>query len=319
VALVCASLVALVGPATSSADQYADAASVITCPSGPAGWSVPPGTEGRFVLTPLTSINQTETAGITYGGTQVNVDCTYVSNVGRLTVTVRYALPKNFNPFADFYIGCGTNKTGIGGPTGPKPWDTKDRLYRVLSPVAWSYATFFDYYALLKPNEVGSFESIARTMLKASEPVAHDCNLKLEPTAPQVLWTFGFDANVTNAGVKTRGGTTGSFITKPNQAGGTGALGSLNAEPIVLKLTQGRKSMGSVTLHVTGPVSFKYSYGATLRALVEVSSSTYAPCHKGATGTLIVSSNTRTVTLQVCHRNLLKGTGSLDPKIASLG
>jgi hypothetical protein len=317
---VCASLVALVGPAVSSADIYADEASVIACPPGPAGWSVPPGPDGRFVLTPLSLTSQTATTNVAYGGTQVNVDCTYVSSAGgRLTVTVRYALPKNFNPFADFYIGCGTNKTGIGGPTGPKPWDTKDRQYRILSPVAWSYATFFDFYAQLKPDEVGAFESIARTMLKSSESVAHDCNLKVEPTPPQVLWSFGFNANVTNAGVKTTGGTTGSFLTRPNQAGGTGSLGSLSADDIVLKLTKGKKSIGSVTLKVTSPVSFKYSYGATLRALVEVKSSTYTPCRTGATGTLIVSTNTRTATLQVCHRNLIQGNGTLEPRISSLG
>ena len=53
------------------------------------------------------------------------------------------------------------------------------------------------------------------------------------------------------------------------------------------------------------------------RALVQVSSSTYAPCHVGATGTLIVSTNTQTASLQVCHRNLIQGTGSTNAHISN--
>ena len=307
------SFLALALPADSVADPYADAASVITCPSGPSGWFVPPGSDGRYVLTPLTTTANTGA----YGGTQVNVDCTYWTHQGgRRTVTVRYALPNDFNPFADFYIGCKSNKMGIGGPTGPKPWDNHDRLYRVLSDTSWSYATFFDAYGQLQGNEVGTFEAITRTMLKSAEPVAHNCGLKLVETAPQILWTFGFNANVQSNGLTTTGGTAGTFMTRPNQNGGTGALGELKAGVIVLKISRGSKPVGSVTLRVTDPVSFTYSYGAELRALVQVSTSTYAPCHNGATGTLTVSTNTRKATLQVCHRNLIQGTGDTNAHIS---
>jgi hypothetical protein len=77
--------------------------------------------------------------------------------------------------------------------------------------------------------------------------------------------------------------------------------------------------VGSVTLKITSPVSFKSSYGATLSVLVEVSSSTYKPCRKGATGTLTVSTDTHTATLRACHLNLLQGTGRIEPEIAAVG
>jgi hypothetical protein len=311
---ISASCLALASAATSAADPYADAASVITCPNGPSGWYVPPGSDGRYVLTPLTTSANTGA----YGGTQVNVDCTYWTHQGgRLTVSVRYALPTDFNPYADFFIGCKTNTTGIGGPTGPKPWDTTDRLYRVLSDSSWSYATFYDAYAQLQGNEVGTFEGIARSMLKDAEPIAHNCQLSLQPTAPSTLWTFGFDANVTNNGLTTTGGTSGTFLTKPNETGGVGQLTRLKAAAIVLKMTQGSKAVGSVTLKLTQAVSFSYTYGAAFRALVQVKSSTYAPCHVGATGTLIVTSSVGKVTLQACHRALLQGTGSTNGNITN--
>jgi hypothetical protein len=64
-------------------------------------------------------------------------------------------------------------------------------------------------------------------------------------------------------------------------------------------------------------VSFTYSYGAKFQALVKVASSSYSPCHVGATGTLTVSTNDQTATLQVCHRNLFQGTGSTNAHISN--
>src|SRR6266699_2943621 len=103
--LIVTGFLALAAAATSAADPYADAASVIRCPSGPSGWYVPDGNDGRYVLTPLTVFvppeGSTDTP-VAYGGHQVNVDCTYwTKDGGRLTVSVRYALPSDFNPFAD--------------------------------------------------------------------------------------------------------------------------------------------------------------------------------------------------------------------------
>jgi hypothetical protein len=82
-------------------------------------------------------------------------------------------------------------------------------------------------------------------------------------------------------------------------------------------MTRGSKSVGSVTYTITGPKSFKYSYGAELQALVRVTKSTYAPCHVGATGTLTVSTNSRTAVLQVCHQNMIAGTGTTNANITS--
>jgi hypothetical protein len=305
-------------PASPAADPYADAASIIKCPSGPSGWFVKgEGPDGRYVLTPLTT--QSDSVGsFGYGGTAVEVDCNYWTNAGNhLIVAVRYALPTDFNPFADFYVGCNTNTTGIGGPTGPQPWDDVNRLYRVLSPTSWSYATFYDAYRQLHGGDVGAFEAVTRQMLKSAQPVAHTCNLSLTPQAPATIWTFGFDANVKQNGMTTTGGTSGSFVTKPNEHGGIGQLGSLEATDIVLTMTRGSHTVGSVTLGVVQPVSFAYTYGAALRAIVKVKSSSFAPCRVGATGTLTVTSSVGAVTLQVCHRALLAGTGSTNGNITS--
>jgi hypothetical protein len=233
-----------------------------------------------------------------------------------LIVLVRYALPKSFNPYADFFIGCKTNRMGIGGPTGPKPWDTKDRTYRVLSEKSWSYATFIDSYAELKGEEPAAFAAIARTLLKRAEPIAHDCKLALVPTAPQKYWIFGFDARVKSNGLTTTGGTSGSFMTRPNEQGGTGELGQLKARKIVLRIREGQKLVGSVTLRVTQPLSFEHSYGAELRARVKVTATTYAPCNKGATGTLMISTRTGTASLQICDRNMIQGTGNTNARIS---
>jgi hypothetical protein len=247
----------------------------------------------------------------------VNVDCTYWTHQGgRLTVSVRYALPSDFNPYADFYIGCNTNTMGLDSPTGPFLWDSTHRTYRVLSSKSWSYATFYDAYAQLQGGEVGTFEGITRQLLKDAEPIAHGCTLNLGPTAPTTLWTFGFDATVTNNGLTTTGGTSGSFITKPNDNGGVGELGSLKAQDIVLKMTRGSQSAGSVTLRITQPVSFAYSYGAYFKALVQVKSSSFSPCAVGAMGTLTVSSSLSRATLQVCHRAMLDGTGRTNANVS---
>ena len=40
-------------------------------------------------------------------GSAVEVDCNYWTNQGgHLIVAVRYALPSDFNPFSDFFVGC---------------------------------------------------------------------------------------------------------------------------------------------------------------------------------------------------------------------
>jgi hypothetical protein len=113
-----------------SADPYADAAANVVCPAAPRGWFSPAGGGGRFVLTPLTAAGDD---GL-YGGNDVEVDCGYFTTAGRhLTVGVRYALPRDPNPFADFDIGCTVNEAAAGVPTGAYGWNASDRVYRVVS------------------------------------------------------------------------------------------------------------------------------------------------------------------------------------------
>ena len=161
---------------------------------------------------------------------------------------------------------------------------------------------------------MGGFEAIARTMLKGAEPVAHDCKLKLAETAPLKLWRFGFNANVKNDGLTTTGGTNGTFMTRPNERRNRSARpaqGQRHRAQDPQGLEAGR--LGHAPRH--RPLSFKYSYGVELRAEVKVTATTYAPCSKGATGTLMVSTNTRTATLVVCGRNMIQGTGYTAPNI----
>src|SRR5258708_6095053 len=101
-------LVLSVGTASASPDPYRDQAEKIACPSPPAGWSnIPESEGGRYILTPLTVVAQTDDPSLIFGAPIVQVDCHYRGTGGRyLQVSVRYALPIDINPWNDFYIGC---------------------------------------------------------------------------------------------------------------------------------------------------------------------------------------------------------------------
>jgi hypothetical protein len=297
---------------TTTGDPYLVAARVITCPHAPIGFKLLRGSAGRFVLTPLSSMNESP------GGTSVQVTCNYVTQKGGvlLAVAVRYALPTNVNPFNDFDIGCTSLSTQKTAGSGSLPWSTQGRIYRVASPTSWSFASFDDSSAVLTSTDEPAFETIAQTMLESAGPIAHNC--KLANTAPQAqtVWTFSFNAHVQSHGLTTTGGTLGTFVTAP-QPGGEVALGALKARDIVLKISQGTQTVGSMTVALTRAVSFDYSAEGALKAAVLVKSSTYAPCHSGTTGLLTVAVTTRTVTLQVCNRNLFAGTGVTGPSITN--
>jgi hypothetical protein len=308
--LLAAAAVAAGGASGAAADPYADAAAGIVCPAAPSGWTNPAGDGGRFVLTPLTLAGDDGA----YGGDDVEVDCGYFTSGGKhLMVGVRYALPQDPNPFADFDIGCTLNDFAAGVPTGAYGWNTTDRVYRVVGEERWSYATFYDFLGQLAPSDVGAFEAIARTMLRSAEPNAHECGVAHlgQAVALSSSWAFGFDVTSNANGGATHATGEGTFALRANPNGGTGTLLDLRAQPLDVTLTAKGSRPRTVELRVVAPRDFRSSYGATFHARVAVAASTFPPCRAGAAGTLTVSTSAGYVRLDVCGRRLVQAGGKI--------
>jgi hypothetical protein len=322
--VIFASFLAFSSGASASSDPYADAASVIACPPGPAGWSVPATPGGRVVEDPLTP-NPVSPRQL-WGGDQFNLDCNYqTSTGGRLKLTVRYALPTiAFNPVSDFDFGCTASHSPVAGANATVLWNTKTRLYRVVSSKAWVYATFTDPYRQLSSSNVTVFESATRQMLAHAQPLAHKCPITLAPQALVTLWTYGFNARIANNGLTTTGTFSGTFLATSQPAGGLGAVSQLRAPDFGLQVTNGSTSLGSVAVGLSQP---QFQNGVFTAQVAIGAASTYPPCAwktqtpgpnggtivtqvaNQPTGTLTINANQGTVTLQACGQDLLAGTG----------
>jgi hypothetical protein len=305
--------------ARASGDPYADQAEKIPCPAAPSGWFLlPAATGGRTVLTPLTAVAGGPSDPTTFfGAPVVQVDCHYMTHAGKdFDVAVRYVLPMDLNPWNDFYIGCTSTGHPQNEATSAKTWNDKDRIYRIVGAKTWSLATFIDDLKQLTAADVPRFEAIARSMLQNAQPFAHNCKLagNGKPTEVKALWTFSFDAQTSQSGVTSSGGTTGSFTTTPENAGpGIGAIGNLQANDFRLKVS-GKGPKGSLEIHVGTPIDFHHGYGAVLRAHIMVLASNEAGCAKGATGQLKLSVQYLTapsVAVQICGHTYLAGKGSV--------
>src|SRR6266702_5771800 len=69
---------------SASADPYRDQAETILCPSAPPGWFNPPESAGgRFVLTPLTAVAQTDDPTVLFGAPLVQLNCIYQTTGGK--------------------------------------------------------------------------------------------------------------------------------------------------------------------------------------------------------------------------------------------
>jgi hypothetical protein len=325
IAGVVAVLVLCAGIARASTDPYRDQVETIPCPAGPPGWTNPPESQGgRNILTPLTSVAQTDDPTYLFAAPVVQLDCIYRTSAGRdLQLSVRYALPIDLNPYNDFYVGCTITGHPQSVATAPHAWDTRDRIYRVVGAKTWSLATFIDNLDQLKKEEVPRFEAMTRDMLRGAQPFAHNCKLQGNgaPVDLTSLWHLVFKAKTTSGGVTSSAGTSGSFSTTLSPSSGSGgAISGLRVTDFSLKLT-GKGKATWLRLHVGTPIDFRHGHGATLRANIVVTGSTDSSCAKGSKGTLLLSVATLTasrVAVQVCGQTYLDGKGQVTAQMETV-
>jgi hypothetical protein len=304
------------GTAGASQDPYRDQAEKIACPAGPSGWFSPTA-DGRTILTPLATGTQPNDPTGYVPAPVVEVDCHYQTTAGKdFEVLVRYALPIDFNPWNDFYIGCTVTGHAQNVATAAHAWSDRDRIYRVVGAKTWSLATFIDDLKELTPADVPRFETIANTMLADAQPFAHDCMLPGGggPVDLKSIWSFSFEAQTSSDGITSSGKTSGSFVTTANTSGGSiGTITNLFANNFRLRVT-GKGTDGSIVLHVGDPIVFRHGYGALLRAHVAVLASNEKGCAKGSAGILLVSVqylSAPRVAVTVCGRTYLDGKGQV--------
>ena len=314
------------GTAHASTDPYLDQANAaVPCPTAPPGWTNDPASEGgRTVLTPLTALTSPDGLTEYLAAPVVEIDCYYqtASRKG-LEVSVRYALPIDLNPWDDFDIGCTETGHPEAASTVSQAFNSRTGVYRIVAVKSWSLATFVDGLHELTPTDVPRFVAMANEMLKAAQPLAHNCSLPGNhgPVAVKSIWQFSFDANVTSGGVRSSGSTSGSFATSPSPSGTTtGAITGLNASNFRLRVTAGGKTR-SLSIHVAAPLAFSHSFGSQLATQIVVLASNDAGCPTGSKGTLSVTTpmlTSPTVKLSVCGHTYLDGKGSVKATILSV-
>jgi hypothetical protein len=308
-----------------SPDPYRDQAERIACPSAPPGWLHPSENEGgRYILTPLTAVAQTDDPTVLVGAPVVQVDCVYRTTAGRdLQVSVRYALPIDINPWNDFYIGCTVTGHPQSVATAAHAWNERDRIFRVVGAKTWSLATFIDDLKQLRKDEVPRFEAMTRAMLEAAQPFAHNCTLAGNggPVNLKSIWSFSFDVQTTAAGLTSSASSSGSFDTTASTSGNTvGTIRNLGARDFRLRVTSKGTTRG-MTIRVGAPIEFRHGYGTLLRTHVVVTASNDSGCRKGSTGTLLVSLQNLTpprVALKVCGHTYLDGKGRVRAQIQTV-
>jgi hypothetical protein len=250
----------------------------------------------------------------------MRVNCNYYTTGGRhIEVGVSYALQMDPNPYSDFDVGCAGANAAAGLPTGASPWSSATRLYRIVSLTRWADALFYDNLSQLRPNEVAPFEAVTQQLMRSAEPAAHTCTLVTKPSLVKEILNFSFDATVARQGLQTNAGSSGSFTTTTTQGAQSRAVSTLKMSRIVLTVSgQGLAHPASVTLSASHGLGFSWNHGATVQIAVKVNRSSYAVCQPGATGKLTISTQTRSVELDVCGRNLLQGSGQFHMQIDSV-
>jgi hypothetical protein len=167
-------------------------------------------------------------------------------------------------------------------------------------------------------------------MLAHAQPVAHKCKITLAPQALVTMWTFGFDAHVTNNGLTTTAKFSGTFLAAAQPGSTLGAVSQLRAPGFALQVTNGSTSLGSILVGLSQP---QFQNGVFTAQVAIGGMSTYPPCvwatatpdggggyavtrvANQPTGTLTINTNQNIVTLQACGQDLLAGTGQYNVSI----
>jgi hypothetical protein len=287
--LIGCGLLALLAPAAAKAAQPIKDPNTIACPQPPSGWTNP-AEGGKTVESP--QINQNiATLG---ASDQVEVACDYFELPRKhILVSVNYAVPDDINPQSDFYWGCSSAGT---------PWNTSDRVFRVMSPDQWAIAAFSDIGGYLAQTEVPKFEQVTRQLLANAEGYGHPCSLHTAPTLLASNFHYSFQV--------ADGGGSGSFWAAigPRQTTATRVLRVTGVairlhvrttggarHPLTIRVERGIDYLPAGA-HVTGRV----------RLGIRVVASQVPTCGVGNTGTLTITT-APSVRLAVCGRTFLHG------------
>jgi len=255
----------------------------ISCPAAPSGWTVAPA--NPTVYGPSQNPGQT----------QEDVTCEYIQGSKVVSVTADFALPTDQNPYEDFDYGCGHGSD--------QAWSAAQRIYFVLSTTQWGYAELIDTSREIADASVPAFEAVTRALLKSSEGFGHNCSLNTtSPEEAQEVFFFSFEWSLLAKNFTAFGGVSSSVkgnalapagsFTAVSPADGSSLLedvASVHAPPIALTVVEGTKEH-TVTVRITHGIDFLMkSFLQRLRVRIRVVSSNDSACHKGAQGTITIS------------------------------
>jgi hypothetical protein len=191
----------------------------------------------------------------------------------------------------DFDLGCGI---------GAVNWDSSNRVYRIASTKQWALASLIDSYAYLPASQVPAFKGLANKLLDAVNGYGHPCSLVTKPTATGSR--IYFDILVAGANIKD------TFYTSVTGKGGLYKITQISplTDTFMVKTGAGPRPL---TVRLTDGIDYrvqsKHASGQ-VRFRVAVTASKVKSCHRGATGTLTVSTKPA-VLLAVCGQTFLKG------------
>jgi hypothetical protein len=269
----------------------------IACPVASTKWFVPAAAGGKEIEDGETDVHYRPSDAVT-------VNCNYFTRDGKhVLVSVQYALPSDPNPINDFYYGCSSSET---------PWNSTDRVFRLTSRDQWAVAVFYDTLFQLKNSEVPMFEDVTRRLLRNAEGYAHDCSLRVAPTAVESTYAFTFDVPA--------GKVQGSFVVKAapsrDPRASTAPVVQASAPTIRLGVRSGG-ARHALAIEISHGVTYRDRHFAgsgrstsaatsSVTFAIRVVGSTVPSCPKGASGTLTVST-APSVSLRVCGRTFLHG------------
>ena len=211
-----------------------------------------------------------------------------------ISVVAEYALPEDLNPLSDFYYGCEAKRK--------QAWTSSGRIFFVASGSRWSYVEFADPGRQLPDGAVVTFETVARTLLEHVSGSAHACRINsTTPTLVQHLYLFGFEFVHTGHGLRAFGGIAtqsaknpllpdASFTTVSSPDATVVAKVSHVHAPIFTVQIVAKGKHHSLRLHLDPGLGFMQRPPTQrLRLGLDVVSSDYAGCAKGARGTLSIT------------------------------